>query len=116
MTYSLGELATLAHEGMDVAVIVLNNSAMGWVKWEQAVFWDGKFQSTDLSAVDFAAVARGMGCAGIQVSDAADLRQALAEALSAKGPTVVDVRTDASEAAMPKFAESARAKRIMEAG
>lgn len=114
MTYSLGELATLAQQGMHVTVVVLNNSAMGWIKWEQAVFWEGKFLSTDLSDVDFAAVARGLGCAGAQVSDPADLRDALAQALAADGPTLVDVRTAVSEAAVPKFTESEEAKALME--
>ena len=114
MTYSLGELATLAHQGMNITVVVMNNSAMGWIKWEQAVFWEGKFQSTDLSDVDFATVARGMGCAGSHVSDPADLRDALAQALAADGPALVDVRTAVAEAAVPKFTESAMAKPRME--
>jgi acetolactate synthase-1/2/3 large subunit len=113
MTYSLGELATLAQEGMNVTVVVLNNSALAWIKWEQAAFWDGKFQSTDLSDVDFATVARGMGCGGVQVIDPADLRDALAQALAADGPSLVDVRTAVSEAAAPKFTEADRARTLM---
>ena len=113
MTYSLGELATLASEGLNIAVVVLNNSAMGWIKWEQAVYWEGRFQSTDLGEVDFAAVARAMGCSGTNVNEPDDLRQALTLALSATVPTLVDVRTDAGEAAMPKFVESARARALM---
>lgn len=114
MTFSLGELATLAREGMNIVVVVLNNSAMGWIKWDQAVFWEGKFQSTDLSDVDFATVARGMGCAGTQVSDPGELRDALAQALAADGPALVDVRTAVAEAAVPKFTESPMAKSRME--
>ncbi len=113
LAYSLGELATLAREGMSVTVVVLNNSAMGWIKWEQAAYWDGKFLSTDLNDVDFAAVARGLGCAGVQVSDPAHLRDALAWALAADEPALVDVQTALSEAAVSKFRESAQAKAIM---
>lgn len=115
MTYCLGELATLAQEGLKVKVVVLNNSVMGWIKWEQAVFWDGKFQSTDLSAVNFATVARGLGCAGLEVSDPADLRRGLAQALAADQPVVVDVQTTASEAAVSKFIDSPQARAYMEA-
>lgn len=115
MTYCLGELATLAQEKLNVKVVVLNNSAMGWIKWEQAVFWDGKFQSTDLSLVDFATVARGLGCLGLQVSNPAALRETLAQALAADQPVVVDIQTSASEAAVPKFAESPTARAFMEA-
>lgn len=115
MTYCLGELATLAQEGLNVKVVVLNNSAMGWIKWEQAVFWDGKFQSTDLSRVNFAAVARGLGCQGLEVSDPTDLRDSLTQALAADQPVVVDIQTTANEAAVPKFTQSTTARAYMEA-
>ena len=115
MTYSLGELATLAQQGMNITVVVMNNSAMGWIKWEQAVFWEGKFVSTDLSDVNFAMVAQGMGLNGVNVSEPRDLRAALAQALKSDSPTLVDVRTSVSEAALPKFIESEQAQRIMAA-
>lgn len=116
MTYSLGELATLVQQGMNVTVVVTNNSAMGWIKWEQAVFWDGKFVSTDLSDVNFAMVAQGMGLNGVNVAEPTDLRDALSQALTSDKPTLLDVRTAVSEAAVPKFTESAQARKLMEAG
>jgi acetolactate synthase-1/2/3 large subunit len=115
MTYCLGELATLAQEGLPVKVVVLNNSVMGWIKWEQAVFWEGKFQSTDLSRVDFARAAEGLGCQGMSVAEPGDLQEAIAATLASDAPTLVDVSTSASEAAMPKFTESAAAKARMQA-
>jgi acetolactate synthase-1/2/3 large subunit len=116
MTYSLGELATLAQQGMNITVVVLNNSAMGWIKWEQAVFWDGKFVSTDLSDVNFALVAQGMGLAGVNVTEPSDLRGALSQSLISNQPTLLDVRTAVNEAAVPKFTESEQARKLMEAG
>lgn len=114
MTYTLGELATLAQENLNVKIVVLNNSIMGWIKWEQAVFWDGKFQSTDLSPVDFVQVAEGLGCKGLHVSNPAELRDTLAEALSQEAPYLVDARTAKGEAAVAKFTESARAREFMQ--
>jgi len=92
---------------------VMNNSAMGWIKWEQAVFWDGKFVSTDLSDVNFAAVAQGMGVAGVNVVEPSHLRDAITQALISDQPTLVDVRTAVNEAAVPKFIESAKARALM---
>ena len=113
MTYSLGELATLVQQGMHITVVVINNSAMGWIKWEQAVFWDGKFVSTDLSDVNFALVAQGMGLAAVNVLEPSQLRDALSQALISDQPTLVDVRTAVSEAAVPKFTDSGKAKELM---
>jgi thiamine pyrophosphate-dependent acetolactate synthase large subunit-like protein len=94
----------------------MNNSAMGWIKWEQAVFWDGKFVSTDLSDVNFAIVAQGMGLAGVNVRQPSDLRDAISQALISDQPTLLDVRTAVNEAAVSKFTESEQAKKLMEAG
>lgn len=113
MTYCLGEMATLAQEGLAVKVVVLNNSAMGWIKWDQALVWNGKFQSTDLGQVDFAEVARGLGCTGLTVSDAGELRETMALALAKEGPVLLDVKTAANEAAATKFIESESARAHM---
>jgi acetolactate synthase-1/2/3 large subunit len=113
MTYCLGELATLGQQGLNVTVVVLNNSAMGWIKWEQAVSWGSRFQSTDLSDVDFAMAARAMGCSGVRVKEPSELRDALAQALTAEEPSVVDVETAVGEAALSKFAEAARKNELI---
>lgn len=114
LSYGLGEMATLAQEGLNVTVVVLNNSAMGWIKWEQAAYWNGQFESTDLIKVDFAQVAQGLGCTGISVSEPTDLRDALSNALAFSGPTVVDVRTTAAESAVAKFSESESGRKFMQ--
>ena len=114
MTYSLGELATLVQQGMNITVVVINNSVMGWIKWEQAVFWEGKFISTDMSDVNFALVAQGMGLSGVNVTEPDELKAALDKALKSAMPTLVDVRTAINEAAVPKFTESEQAKKYMQ--
>ncbi len=114
LSYGLGELATLSQEGLNVTVVVLNNGAMGWIKWEQAAFWDGNFESTDLIDVDFAKVAQGMGCTGVSVRDPAQLREALEHTLALRSPAVVDIRTTASESAVAKFTESESGRKYMQ--
>ncbi len=114
LSYCLGELATLSQESLNVTVVVLNNSAMGWIKWEQAAFWNGNFESTDLIKVDFAKVAQGLGCIGLSVNDPAELGEALAHALALKAPTVVDVRTAVGESAVAKFTESESGRKYMQ--
>lgn len=113
MTFCLGELATLTQAGLNVTVVVLNNSAMGWIKWDQATSWEGRFQSTDLSRVNFALAARGLGCQGIEVGDPADLRGTLSAALSAAAPCLVDVQTTVNETPVAKFNESEQARARM---
>ena len=44
--------------------------------------------------MNFAEVAKSMGCLGIRVEDPAEIRPALDRAVAADGPVVVDVVTD----------------------
>ena len=98
---ALGELETAARVGLAFTLIVVNNAASGYVKALQHAMYDGAYQSADLSAVDYAQVARALGCDGIAVDHAADLRAALAASiLRGTRPTVIDVRVTRDPARM----------------
>ena len=92
--YSVAELSTLAKYGLKVVSIVLNNNALSWIKWGQKITWDERYQSSDFPDIDFAAVARGFGCAGISVTRPDQLEQALDSAFAGDGPVVIDVKTE----------------------
>jgi acetolactate synthase-1/2/3 large subunit len=52
----------------------------------------GRYQSSDLVEMDYAAIARAMGCNGIRVEDPDRLSAALREGVGERArPTVVDV-------------------------
>lgn len=98
----LGDLETGLRIGADFVVCVVNNAASGYVKaLQHAVFGPGNYQSSDLTEINYADVARALGCAGIRVEQPADLAAAMAEALAEKGrPTVLDIVTTRDPAAM----------------
>ncbi len=88
----LGELETARRAGVGLTVIVVNNAASGYVKALQHAMFGGRYQSSDLVEMDYAAVARAMGCAGTRVEDPDRLQSAIREGLAEKGrPTVIDV-------------------------
>lgn len=89
----LGDLETARRIGLSVVIIVVNNSASGYVKALQHLLYGaGGYQSSDLSETNYAEVARAMGCRGARVEDPADLRRVLHDAISeGDGPVVVDV-------------------------
>ena len=89
---SLGELETAKRSGANVVVIVVNNAASGYVKALQHAVFGGRFQSSDLLEMDYAAIARAMGCNGQRIEDPAELGTALDAALQyGDGPSVIDV-------------------------
>ena len=61
----LGELETARRIGVPFTLIVVNNAASGYVKALQHAMFAGKYQSSDLVEIDYAGVARTMGCRGV---------------------------------------------------
>ncbi|PWJ20598.1 thiamine pyrophosphate-binding protein [Jannaschia seohaensis] len=89
----IGELATAVQYEADVTVIVFNDGALTMI--------DLKQQSRGLAPAgvrwprtDFAAVARGFGCAAWRVSTVEEYNAALAAARETKGPSLIDVVLD----------------------
>jgi acetolactate synthase-1/2/3 large subunit len=90
---AMGELETARRLGAAIVVCVFNNAASGYVKaLQHAVFGPGRYQSSDLAEMDYAAVARAMGCHGLRVEDPEALEGALREGLAnTTSPTVLDI-------------------------
>lgn len=89
---TLGDLETARRAGANFVLVVVNNAASGYVKALQHAMFQGRYQSSDLVEMDYAEIARAMGCRGIRVEDPAALAGALRAALDGRDrPTVVDV-------------------------
>jgi len=88
----LGEIETARRAGIGLTIVVVNNAASGYVKALQHAMFRGRYQSSDLVEMDYAAIARAMGCAGIRVDDPGHLGAALREGLAERSrPTVLDI-------------------------
>jgi len=94
--YVLADLSTQAELNLPVVNIVLNNSAFGWVKWAERVWYKNSFSASDLSRIEFSKVAEGLGCVGIKVEKPGELAGALKKALGLNRPVVLEVITDAT--------------------
>ena len=86
---SLHALMTAVQEDLPIAVVVMNNGALGWTLHSQG---DTPILS-DLGDFDHAAIARSLGCQGVRVSDAEELRTALKMVAELTEPLVIDVPT-----------------------
>jgi len=92
--YHVADLETAVREDVPVVVVVSNNQSLGSSKASQLLNY-GVDVSTDFAPeTDYAAVARGFGCAGSVVEDPDEFGPALDEALDRDRPTLLDVRTD----------------------
>jgi acetolactate synthase I/II/III large subunit len=88
----LGELETARRTGIGLTIVVVNNAASGYVKALQHAIFRGRYQSSDLVEMDYAAIGRAMGCNGVRVEDPEGLSEALKSGLADRNcPTVLDV-------------------------
>jgi acetolactate synthase-1/2/3 large subunit len=96
--YHLSELETAARWGIKTVTIVNNNSALGQcLPLVEQAYGERSGKPSDLMRfrnVDFALIAKAMGCQGIRVERPDEIGPALENALAAEGPVVVDVVTD----------------------
>ena len=105
---SLGDLETARRIGANFVAIVFNNAASGYVKaLQHAVYGAGNYQSSDLSDLNYAEIAKGFGCHGIRVSDPEKLGAAIRDGLAnTSTPTVIDAVVTRDPARMLPAADS----------
>jgi acetolactate synthase-1/2/3 large subunit len=84
---TMNGLMTAIEHDIPIINVIFNNRALGWVYHGSGPF------AAEFADFDHAAIARAMGCNGVRVTEPAQLAPALQEALAARKPTVIDVRT-----------------------
>lgn len=84
---TMNGLMTAIEQSLPIIVVIFNNQALGWSLHSRGPF------ATTLGDFDHAAIARGMGCAGVRVHAPEQLGPALQAALACDRPTVIDVMT-----------------------
>ena len=105
--YHLAELETAARCNINTVTVINNNRSLNQGKSAIDDLYAGRHGNPDelwvFKDVDFARIAESMGCLGLRVTRAEDLRDTLAAALAASRPAVVDVATDINVAAPLPF-------------
>lgn len=97
---TLSALATCVQQQLPITVIVANNQGLGMVRDNMK----GRRIAVDFDDIDFAAVARGMGCEGVRVNRADALGDAIAQSRAAVAQgrtTVIDVAVDPAASHVP---------------
>jgi acetolactate synthase I/II/III large subunit len=97
--YHLAELETAARYGINLVVVVNNNSALNQEipHFDKSYGGDPDERGREMwgfSNVNFAKVAESLGCVGIRVERPADLPKTFERAFAAGKPVVIDVVTD----------------------
>jgi thiamine pyrophosphate-dependent acetolactate synthase large subunit-like protein len=90
----MGDFTTAVKYNMDITHVLLHNGQLGKISKEQRA-GEWPVWETALHNPSFAAYANLCGGKGFKVSDARKLRASLSDALAHKGPSLVEIMTDA---------------------
>jgi acetolactate synthase-1/2/3 large subunit len=92
--HSWAELETMVRMSIPVVVLVLNNGVLGYQRDAETVKFGAFTSACTLGPVDHAALASACGCAAQRVDQASDLRAAIAAALEARKPHLLEIMCD----------------------
>ena len=114
---NIQELATVVGYQLPVKVFILNNFCLGMVRQWQELFHNKRYSSTILqNNPDFVKVAEAYGARGLRVTEASEIKPAIAEALSIAGPVVVDFQIDREENVFPMVPSNSPLDRMLGVG
>jgi acetolactate synthase-1/2/3 large subunit len=100
------ELATAMQYGANVIIVVVNNGMYGTIRMHQEREYPARVSGTELQNPDFAALARAYGAFGEAVETTEAFAPALARAMAAGKPALIELRLD-PEALTPTMTLSA---------
>ena len=111
----MADLEAAARAGLPVKVVI-NNSSLGQILWEQMVLgYPEHGVRFPQPVADFAAWATACGGYGAMVSDPKKVRPAISEALAFDGPALVDIDVDPNEPPLPGKVAYDQAKKFAQA-
>ena len=105
---NMNEIATAVRYNIPIIQIVFNNHVLGMVRQWQTLFYGKRYSHTILQdGMDFAKVAEAMGAMSFRVTTQEEFKKAMAEALTAQKPVVLDCQIDSDDKVWPMVAPGA---------
>lgn len=99
---NLNEICTAVSYNLPVITIIMNNRVLGNVRQWQTMFYGSRYSQTDPHRkTDYVKLADAFGARGFRVSNIAELREALREAVKRTGPVLIDAQIDKDERVLP---------------
>jgi acetolactate synthase-1/2/3 large subunit len=103
---NIQELDTLNRLGLDLTIIVMNNSVLGMVKNFQDMYFDGRDQSTKkgYSSPSFTKIATAYGIEAHRATTASETDHLLNMIPNHKGPLLIEIIMDGATECRPRLA------------
>ena len=105
---NIQEMTTASYYGINVKVLIMNNSVLGMVHQWQGLFYEKRYSNTILNdGVDFVKLAEAMGATGMRATSQEAFAEELAKALEMKTPVLIDCIIDSDDNVWPMVAPGA---------
>jgi acetolactate synthase-1/2/3 large subunit len=99
---NIQELGTIAHYGLPVKVVILNNLYLGMIRQWQELFYGRRYSQSDMTqAPDFVKLADAYGIKGLWATKPEEVKSVLQEGLETPGPVVMDFQVEPEENVFP---------------
>ena len=99
---NIQELGTIAHYGLPVKVVILNNLYLGMIRQWQELFYGRRYSQSDMTqAPDFVKLAEAYGIKGLRATKPEEVKRVLQEGLETPGPVVMDFHVEPEENVFP---------------
>ncbi len=98
---TMSELATVAQEGLDIKIAIINNGYLGMVRQWQEFFYDRRYHATPLVNPDFEKLAQAFGLHAMTVSQRSQVVPAVQNARAHRGTTVINFCVEQEDSVFP---------------
>ncbi len=103
---NIQELGTLAHYGIGVKTVIINNGWQGMVRQWQETFYECRYSASNMEVgmPDFVKLAEAYGVKGMRIDRREQLAEAIADMLNEQGPVLLDAHVTRNENCYPMVA------------
>jgi acetolactate synthase-1/2/3 large subunit len=98
---TMSELATVAQEGLDINVAIINNGYLGMVRQWQEFFYEKRYAATPLANPNFTKLAEAFGLTGITVTKRSEVIPSVKAARNHRGGVVIDFQVEQEDSVYP---------------
>src|SRR5437667_9838677 len=110
----MADFVTAVKYKLPIKVVIIKNSTLGQIKWEQMVFLGNPEYGVDLHPIDFAGFAHACGGVGFTVEDPAECGHELDKFLDVPGPALIQAVVDPFEPPLPAKVKAEQALHFAE--
>jgi acetolactate synthase-1/2/3 large subunit len=98
---TMPELATIAQEGLEIKIALINNGYLGMVRQWQEFFYERRYKATPLVNPDFVKLVEAFGLRGLEVRQRSEVIPAVREARGHGGTYLINFCVEQEDSVFP---------------